>query len=144
MAGDNGEKFQVLMFLLYKRTVMVNSDDRTSQMLISVHLHLSCTRFCLLASLCVSLSLCSLLGCRDIIRSTALVICLRGLLHCGLWPVDHWITHSLQLLVGNIRMCWETKKCEMMLLLTEAGVESYSHLHTCIFAMMSATLTAGS
>lgn len=69
--------------------------DFASQTLISVHLHLFCTRFCLLASLGVSLSLCSLLGCRDIIRSTALVIWLRGLLHCGLWPVDHWITYSL-------------------------------------------------
>lgn len=89
---------QVLMFLVSKWSVVVNVvmiAEFASQTLISVHLHLFCARLCLLASLCVSLSLRSWLGCRDIISSTALVIHFRGLLHCGLWPVEDWITYIL-------------------------------------------------
>lgn len=82
---------QVLMFL-----VSINGQSWLwLQRCFSVHLHLFCARLCLLVSLCVSLSLCSWFGCRDIINSTALVIHFRGLLHCGLWPVEDWITYIL-------------------------------------------------
>lgn len=94
---------QVMMSLLSKWSVMVNVVmvvKFASQRLISVHLHLFCARLCLLASLCISLSFCSLLGCRAIMSSTVLLVRFRGLLHCGLWPVDDWITDILQFLVG--------------------------------------------
>lgn len=55
---------------------------------VSVHLHL----FGLLVFLCFSISFFTLVG---YVSSAVLLIHLRGLLHTGLWSVDHWITHVL-------------------------------------------------
>lgn len=94
---------QVLIFLRLSRcrvtvnALMVAESARRTQ--ISVHLHLFCARLRLLAPLCFPLSFrSSLLSRRAVVSSAGLVVHLGGLLHCGLWPVDHWITYVLHLL----------------------------------------------
>lgn len=94
---------QVLIFLPLSRSrVTVNAPmvaESAHRTQISVHLHLFCARLRLLAPLCFPLSFrSSLLSRRAVVSSAGLVVHLGGLLHCGLWPVDHWITYILQLL----------------------------------------------
>lgn len=135
--------------LLSKWSVMVNAvmvAEFASQTLISVHLHLFRSRLRLLASLCVSLPFCSLLGCRAVVSSTFLVIHFRGLLYCGHWPVDHWVAYIFHFLVSNkCRVCVGRRKSADLITANERkNCILKNHSRTCIFAMMSATLTTGS